>query len=1058
MKPIYRKENSFHRGHPCSFAAIQCEKRNQEHERANRTSIDRIAAGRRKTMEDDTDSILLKLGLPLGVSGHILEDEIEALAGASDIISAATYNNTIAMQEKKSNASSSSSFDQTHDPLDSHDVMDPEARSLMKALIAHKHAAIKREDYVEAKLAKQQAEAACSIGRRLAALRKLSRANNDIAGMQDQDVDVMDDEAIAGAKRRRLHAEHRSVMQDREAAHLRKQLDLMREEALSKSISVSVAVGLDSFLGRKERERAKLEAKLSYRHGFIGNSDDEDSGEEASEGILFTNRIMTHEHEVATTRLALERLVRDWISHGITGDTIYPPRVTLSETREYDHLISVFGMFPLEILLAGHKPSVTILLEAIDFQIKFLAEHLGVAQIFRSCIFVLTMVLQPTSQGQAPDEKHTHANAQQLGLENNRGYSTASNIRATVSKQNRFNHGSSASGYEPPLDNVTQAALHLLRTLYTVHRRSKSCPSEQLFDAIDKTGTGFITSAQLRTEMLQNKRCREIIQCRPRLMLLQLQRVQDEIMKGFLEDESLRINRDEFVSRVNGLLTSESEKPTDGAMETAPERKMNKPSVSSSESLAPSAKEKKNPHPPPPEPLTEEQLIARSRKMTLEHENFDIFDNELPSNTARIGAIAVLPLLIKRIGASISWMQPPAACQYSHDPKNQDMPFPVGGPKLFENHNVRELIDCAHHVARHPGVGVDIVAKACWPASSQAGNHGASAVTTWGESDEIEAAQLCVLNSLLCTFGFVPGTVLSPETLMPLCVERVFHGDGRMRWCSEHVIATIYRIEGHTRRTSEALLSLRIPQAMLLKIESRLCREFTWLMESKRKEKSVTDMQASGDDAGKVPQKMQLPAERVLGFHSPAWAQQGCLWPTPEEMDGETLEKQARSLVNEWDGIRKLVSSGSKNNEIPLHERLAASMLRSTRLDMITKLPMMDNLSEKDGSNDPSPSKPGETITPQPPADLDAAAAEAEAKAEAKAEANAESKKEKKKKKKRKTDVTRSKSKKQKSEDESTGGLERTKSEKSKKKKKRKKSKSMSRKKSKAKIAPAGVD
>ena len=95
-------------------------------------------------------------------------------------------------------------------------------------------------------------------------------------------------------------------------------------------------------------------------------------------------------------------------------------------------------------------------------------------------------------------------------------------------------------------------------------------------------------------------------------------------------------------------------------------------------------------------------------------------------------------------------MQPPAACQHALDPKNQDMPFPTGGPQLFENHNVREFLDCVHHIVLRPGVGVDIVGKICWPASSQAGaaSGTSSNVATWGEADEIEAASLVVLNSL----------------------------------------------------------------------------------------------------------------------------------------------------------------------------------------------------------------------------------------------------------------------------------------------------------------------
>jgi hypothetical protein len=1023
---------------------------------------------------DDTDAILLTLGLPLDVMGPVLAEEISELASAADPVAAASYNlklNTSAHAQHRASVATgaSSNFAVTHDPLDSHEIMDPEARSLMKALIAHKVAAIKREDYAEAKLAKQQADVACNIGRRLAALRKLSRANDRMAGMQDHDVDVMDDEAIAGAKRRHLHSKHRSAMQDREADHLRKQLNDMREEALSKSIAVSVAVGLDSFLGRKERDRATLAAKLSYRDGAMGESDGDDGDDDdgaPNEAVLFTNTIMTHDHEVATTRLALERLIHDWIAHGSDGgDTIYPPRLTLSETREYDHLVSVFGLFPVEILLGGHRPSVATLLEALDFQIRFLVEHLGVAQIFRSCVFVLTMVLQPqlgtgtragngggngggrgSSPGLGPNSVGSGA-----GPSMDRGYSTASTIHAAANssshKHGESAHGSSASGVEPPLDGVTAAALHLLRTLYTVHKQSDTHPSELLFDAVDKQRTGLITAAQLRTDMKQNSRCREIVQCRPRLTLLRVESVQDEIMKGY---QSERMERDEFVRRVDELLTVRVNDvpPTASKKEGESSAGASEASATTVAPAPPTATAaSKTPHPPPPDALTEEQLIARSRRMTFEHEDFDVFDTALSDNTVRIGAVSVLPLLVRKIGASIAWMQPPAACQYAHDPKNQDVPFPIGGPQLFENHNVREFLDCVHHIVLRPGVGVDIVGKICWPASSQAGSAGSasSSVATWGEEDEIEAASLVVLNSLLCEYGFVEGTVLSPATILPLCVERFYHGDKRMRWCAEHIVASTYRLEACTRHTSESLLSLRVPKTKLLKMESRLCHEFPWLMESKRKGDSVANLVASGDDSVKVPEKLQLPVDRVLSFHAPAWALQGAAWPTPESLDQEALQQQAKSLVNKWDGVRSILPS-KKKADIPLHEKLAANMFRTAKLESIGRTEIgggqggVGGQGGGDGAELQAGTEPATTETPQPPPDLEAAAAAA-------AEEKEKEKKKGSGKKKKKS--SRGKSMK------GGEGLKRGKSEK--KKKKKKKSKSMSRKKSKAKIAPAGM-
>ncbi len=56
--------------------------------------------------------------------------------------------------------------------------MDPEARSLMKSLLAHKLEAIAKEYYEDAKKAKQQADVVAAIGRRLVALKKLQSVNS----------------------------------------------------------------------------------------------------------------------------------------------------------------------------------------------------------------------------------------------------------------------------------------------------------------------------------------------------------------------------------------------------------------------------------------------------------------------------------------------------------------------------------------------------------------------------------------------------------------------------------------------------------------------------------------------------------------------------------------------------------------------------------------------------------------------------------------------------------------------------------------------------------------
>ena len=80
---------------------------------------------------------------------------------------------------------------------------------------------------------------------------------------------------------------------------------------------------------------------------------------------------------------------------------------------------------------------------------------------------------------------------------------------------------------------------------------------------------------------------------------------------------------------------------------------------------------------------TEEELIARSRRMTSEHEDFNIFDEALGEYSANWSRF-YLPLLVRRIdqvlrGCNLHGL--PARI----DPQNQDKPFPIGGPQLFES-------------------------------------------------------------------------------------------------------------------------------------------------------------------------------------------------------------------------------------------------------------------------------------------------------------------------------------------------------------------------------------
>ena len=59
-------------------------------------------------------------------------------------------------------------------------------------------------------------------------------------------------------------------------------------------------------------------------------------------------------------------------------------------SNRYDHLVSVFGIFLLRFCLRAPLP--VIMLQALDFQIQFLAEHLGACVSLAAS--VVTMVLQ----------------------------------------------------------------------------------------------------------------------------------------------------------------------------------------------------------------------------------------------------------------------------------------------------------------------------------------------------------------------------------------------------------------------------------------------------------------------------------------------------------------------------------------------------------------------------------------------------------------------------------------------------------------------------------------
>ena len=147
---------------------------------------------------------------------------------------------------------------------------------------------------------------------------------------------------------------------------------------------------------------------------------------------------------------------------------------------------------------------------------------------------------------------------------------------------------------------------------------------------------------------------------------------------------------------------------------------------------------------------------------------------------------------------------------------------------------------------------------------------------------------------------------------------------------------------------------------------------------------SVANLLASGNDSVKVPEKFQLPVDRVLSFHAPAWSQQGAEWPTPENLDHNALEQQAKSLVNKWDSLRSIMPA--KKTGIPLHERLAASMFRTTKLGLIGRTDISAAKTNDDSVEGDTLKGDGSATTeaPKPPADLEAAAAEAETKGEGK--------------------------------------------------------------------------
>ena len=136
--------------------------------------------------------------------------------------------------------------------------------------------------------------------------------------------------------------------------------------------------------------------------------------------------------------------------------------------------------------------------------------------------------------------------------------------------------------------------------------------------------------------------------------------------------------------------------------------------------------------------------------------------------------------------------------------------YPLGGSRLFNSGKIRLQLDVIHHLLQRTHVGVEFGIQLIWPPSN--------ATTT--------SAHLIIINSLLCSCGFLSKSLLSPECILPLAASCLFANDSKLCWCAEHLIANVYRFEEFTIDTSSALLSLKIPNIRVQLIEKRLCCEF----------------------------------------------------------------------------------------------------------------------------------------------------------------------------------------------------------------------------------------
>ena len=536
-------------------------------------------------------------------------------------------------------------------------LQDPACQTLYEAFKQKQNACVFREDFAGASAAKIIAQEVRRLCRQLVALRSLHKASLDQNKIMD-DIDLDDINSVRTIRERKNQKLHKDVMRDREEESILNQLDIIRAKAIASSNAVGVVLGIESFVSTKHAARDHvLQEQLAI----------DTAGMKELDMILHPRDLIPVDKYIACHQ-TLEHLINVWVLNS-TEQICYPPELTTGQQREFDFVLVLFGDHLVRSLLSRSSLMVKIGLQALDYYVPTLAKELGVDMVFKTIVFLLTVVLSSL-------DGHSK--------------STSSSRRQQQDNEHVNNGTPPANGNE----GVRESAVHLCKTLFTwipmvaedgrrteddgtndAHRvctiASTPAPNwpVMLFQSIDAQRVGVITMEQFRNAVHTNTRVRELVLAQEFLSIFLIPTTEKQLFA------SLKTTADEAAARRDGT--------------------------------------------EPQDPFIDMHTFCDRIQLLspVDSHPFETFAS-LSAATIKVAVVALMPHFIQNIQQQLKSMHLPIGCNHGKDPKSGDI-YPLGGVRLFDSGKVRELLDVIHHISHRTHVGVEFVIQLVWPDSNK---------------------------------------------------------------------------------------------------------------------------------------------------------------------------------------------------------------------------------------------------------------------------------------------------------------------------------------------------